>query len=52
MTLSAIIVAIALYGLAGLRIANQYQRAVVLRLGRFESIRGPGLYWIIPVIEW
>jgi regulator of protease activity HflC (stomatin/prohibitin superfamily) len=52
MTLSAIVVAIALYGLAGLRIANQYQRAVVLRLGRFESIRGPGLYWIIPVVEW
>jgi regulator of protease activity HflC (stomatin/prohibitin superfamily) len=41
-----------LFGLAGLRIANQYQRAVVLRLGRFQSIRGPGLYWIIPVIEW
>jgi regulator of protease activity HflC (stomatin/prohibitin superfamily) len=52
MTLSAIIVAIMLFGLAGLRVANQYQRAVVLRLGRFQSIRGPGLYWIIPVIEW
>jgi regulator of protease activity HflC (stomatin/prohibitin superfamily) len=37
---------------SGLRIANQYQRAVVLRLGRFQDIRGPGLYWIIPAIEW
>ncbi len=37
---------------AGLRIAEQYQRAVVLRLGRFQAIRGPGLYWIIPAIEW
>jgi regulator of protease activity HflC (stomatin/prohibitin superfamily) len=36
----------------GLRIADQYQRAVVLRLGRFQAIRGPGLYWIIPLIEW
>jgi regulator of protease activity HflC (stomatin/prohibitin superfamily) len=37
---------------AGLRIAEQYQRAVVLRLGRFQAIRGPGLYWIIPALEW
>jgi regulator of protease activity HflC (stomatin/prohibitin superfamily) len=36
----------------GVRIADQYQRAVVLRLGRFQAIRGPGLYWIIPLIEW
>jgi regulator of protease activity HflC (stomatin/prohibitin superfamily) len=43
---------LALVGLAGLRIANQYQRAVVFRLGRYQSTRGPGLYWIIPVIEW
>jgi regulator of protease activity HflC (stomatin/prohibitin superfamily) len=37
---------------AGLRIANQYQRAVVFRLGKLTGIRGPGLYWIIPLIEW
>ncbi|MBV8621736.1 MAG: slipin family protein [Curvibacter sp.] len=37
---------------AGLRIANQYQRAVVFRLGRLSGLRGPGLYWIIPLIEW
>jgi regulator of protease activity HflC (stomatin/prohibitin superfamily) len=38
--------------LGGLRIANQYARAVVFRLGRYHSTRGPGLYWIIPFIEW
>lgn len=38
--------------LAGLRIANQYQRAVVFRLGKLLGLRGPGLYWIIPGIEW
>jgi regulator of protease activity HflC (stomatin/prohibitin superfamily) len=43
---------IALFIVAGLRIAEQYQRAVVLRLGRFRAIRGPGLYWIVPLIEW
>ena len=39
--------------LAGIRIAQEYQRAVVFRLGRFHSVRGPGLYWMIPLgIEW
>jgi regulator of protease activity HflC (stomatin/prohibitin superfamily) len=37
--------------LSGLRIAQEYQRAIVFRLGRFQSIKGPGLYWIIPFIE-
>jgi len=37
--------------LAGLRIANEYQRAVVLRLGRLVGQRGPGLYYLIPFIE-
>jgi regulator of protease activity HflC (stomatin/prohibitin superfamily) len=47
--LSVVAVVVAI---AGLRIANQYQRAVVFRLGRLRSIREPGLYWIIPLIEW
>lgn len=41
-----------LLGLSGFRIANQYQRAVVFRLGKLRGIRGPGLYWIIPFVEW
>ena len=44
----AIIVAILI---SGLRVAQEYQRAVVFRLGRFRSVKGPGLYWIIPIIE-
>jgi len=35
--------------LTGLRIAQEYQRGVVFRLGRFAGMRGPGLYWIIPL---
>ncbi|WP_347985724.1 slipin family protein [Methylomonas sp. AM2-LC] len=38
--------------LSGFRIVNEYVRSVVFRLGRFQSIKGPGLYWIIPLIEW
>jgi regulator of protease activity HflC (stomatin/prohibitin superfamily) len=40
------------FGVAGIRIAQEYERGVVFRLGRYQSVRGPGLYWIIPIIEW
>jgi regulator of protease activity HflC (stomatin/prohibitin superfamily) len=33
------------------RIAQQWERAVVLRLGRFVALRGPGLFWIVPFID-
>ena len=33
------------------RIAQQWERMVVLRLGRFIGLRGPGLFWIIPFID-
>src|ERR1700729_2385889 len=35
--------------ISGLRIAREYQRAVVFRLGRYNSLRGPGLFWLIPL---
>jgi regulator of protease activity HflC (stomatin/prohibitin superfamily) len=50
--LAVVILVLAVLVLSGTRIANQYQRAVVFRLGRFRTIRGPGLYWLIPLIEW
>ncbi|MBK8754050.1 MAG: SPFH domain-containing protein [Candidatus Competibacteraceae bacterium] len=36
---------------SGLRVAAQWERGVVLRLGKFQTIRGPGLLYIIPVLE-
>ncbi len=36
--------------LSGLRVAQEYQRGVVFRLGRYTTTRGPGLYWIIPLM--
>jgi regulator of protease activity HflC (stomatin/prohibitin superfamily) len=33
------------------RVANQWERAIVLRLGRYIGARGPGLFWIIPFAE-
>jgi regulator of protease activity HflC (stomatin/prohibitin superfamily) len=43
------IIVLVLVALSGLRIAQEYQRGVVFRLGRFRGLRGPGLYWIIPL---
>ena len=33
------------------RIAQQWERAVVLRFGRFTGLRGPGLFWTIPFVD-
>jgi regulator of protease activity HflC (stomatin/prohibitin superfamily) len=33
------------------RFAQQWEHAVVLRLGRFVGLRGPGLFWIVPFID-
>jgi regulator of protease activity HflC (stomatin/prohibitin superfamily) len=40
---------VALVLLSGLRVAREYQRAVVFRLGRYMGLRGPGLFWLIPL---
>jgi regulator of protease activity HflC (stomatin/prohibitin superfamily) len=44
-----IIIVIAVLLVSGIRIAQEYQRGVVFRLGRFAGVRGPGIYWIIPL---
>lgn len=33
------------------KVAEQWERAVVFRLGRYTGLRGPGLFWIVPFIE-
>ena len=33
------------------KIAKQWERAIVLRLGRFTGLQGPGLFWIVPFID-
>ena len=33
------------------RVAQQWERAIVLRLGRFIGMRGPGLFWIVPFVD-
>ena len=41
----------ALYVVFALKIANQWEKAVVLRLGRFVRLAGPGSFWIVPIVE-
>ncbi len=43
--------AILLVALRSVRIASEWTRGVVLRLGRFHAIKGPGLYFVIPFID-
>src|ERR1700749_2415049 len=50
--LSIIAVAAFAYLISSIRIANQYERSVVFRLGRFNRTAGPGLYFVWPIIEW
>jgi regulator of protease activity HflC (stomatin/prohibitin superfamily) len=33
------------------KIAQQWERGIVLRLGRFVGLRGPGLFWIVPFVD-
>jgi regulator of protease activity HflC (stomatin/prohibitin superfamily) len=43
------VIVVLLVFISGLRVAYQYERAVVFRLGRLHVTKGPGLYWIIPL---
>ena len=44
-----IAVVLAFIVISGFRIAREYERAVVFRLGRYTGLRGPGLFWLIPL---
>jgi len=51
------LLAVAVLGLLGmlfygLRVAQEYERSVIFRLGRYVGMRGPGLYLLIPFLEW
>ena len=40
-----------IYILLALQIASQWEKAVVLRFGRIHGLKGPGLFWIIPIVD-
>lgn len=46
-----LVVIILLFLQASIKVINEYERAVVLRLGKFHKVKGPGLILLIPVID-
>jgi len=42
---------VVLFLLSGIRIANEWQRGVLFFLGRLKGVRGPGLFYVIPILE-
>ena len=44
-------IVVGLYLLFALKIANQWEKAIVLRFGKFHRLAGPGMFWIIPIVD-
>ncbi len=42
---------IAFYILFALKVANQWEKAVVLRFGKFRGLYGPGVFWMVPIVD-
>ena len=49
--LVGIIIVILIFIASGIRIVREYERGVIFRLGRLVGARGPGLFFVIPIIE-
>jgi len=42
---------LATYLLFAIKVARQWEKAIVLRFGKFRGLRGPGLFWIVPIVD-
>ncbi len=51
LAIGAIAFVIAIAVSSGIQVADQWDKAVILRLGHFQSLKGPGFFFIIPVID-
>ena len=49
--IGVVVVVALLFVLSGLKVLNEYERVVVFRLGRLTPYRGPGVVFIIPILE-
>src|SRR2546430_15503585 len=48
--IGTIVIALAIFALSGLRVVQQYERGVIFILGRLTGAKGPGLFWVPPMI--
>ena len=46
-----VMILVGVYLMFAVKIARQWEKGVVLRLGKFRGLRGPGLFWIIPLVD-
>jgi regulator of protease activity HflC (stomatin/prohibitin superfamily) len=51
LVVTAILGLIGVYFLLSLKIAAQWEKAAVLRTGKFRRLAGPGVFWIIPIAD-
>jgi regulator of protease activity HflC (stomatin/prohibitin superfamily) len=49
--LGIVLVLIAAFIPQSLMMASQWERAVVLRMGRLHGVKGPGVFWIVPILD-
>lgn len=49
--ITIIVVILVFLILSGIRMIKEYERVVIFRLGRFSSVKGPGMFWIIPYFD-
>ncbi len=42
---------VGVYFLFALKVASQWEKAVVLRFGKFTGLKGPGVFWLIPIVD-
>jgi len=45
------VIVLAFLLLFAIKVADQWEKAIVLRLGRYHGLKGPGIFWLTPVVE-
>src|SRR6266446_1906166 len=48
--IGVIVVILALFALSGIRVVQQYERGVIFILGRLQGAKGPGIFWVPPIV--
>ncbi len=48
--IGVIVVVLALFALSGIRVVQQYERGVIFILGRLQGAKGPGVFWVPPIV--
>ena len=50
-TFPLVMTLVAMYLMFALKIADQWEKAVILRFGKFRGLYGPGLFWLVPIVD-